>query len=714
MPTSSEVVARATARPSAAPVTTPAGAWRVICAAGIALITFIAFLPSLGNGFNFDDDQNLERNPAYRGLRPSNLQWMFTTFHMGHYQPLSWVTLGLDYVVWGMNPRGYHLTNMLLHAANAVLVFWLALRLLAPAWPGGAGATPQARSQRVVPGTALLASATLAALLFAIHPLRVESVTWITERRDVLSSFFLIGTVLCYLRAAEAAQPRRRGLLAATWGLYVLSLLSRAMGMTLPVILLLLDWYPLRRLGGPVGFASRTARRIYLEKLPFLLPAVAIAIVAARAQAHTGAATSFESHSIVARLLQAGYGVIFYLWAMVWPVNLSPLYELVRVPGQWPPHHLIATALLVLATAAVAWIGRRQRAIAAAALAYVVLLGPVLGLAQSGQQEVADRYSYLPAIPVALLVAGGLMRGASPLILRPVTWGTCGAALAVLGALTWTQTQVWRDGETLWRHAIACRPMTPTVHHFLGVTLAKLGRHGEALGSFEQALRISPGHRGATVGLAKSLSESGRWEEAEQAWRRAVDVRPGEWEPVQNLANALLMRGKLEEAAAQFTRASEIDPRQLETWLNLSATHLRLGRTDDAIAAARQAAQGWPSSAGGHYNLGNALFAAERLDEALAAYRAALACDPNLVEAHVNGGFVLDRLGRVDEAIAAYRTAIRVDARRVEPRMNLAELLLRLGRREAAADELEALLRIKPDFEAARRILATLRTGGGD
>ncbi|TWT44660.1 TPR repeat-containing protein YrrB [Phycisphaerae bacterium RAS1] len=707
----------------------PFGGASLVCLSiAIAVVVLLAFFPSLSNGFNFDDDENLERNPAYRGLRLSNLQWMFTTFHMGHYQPLSWVTLALDYQMWGMNPRGYHATNLLLHSANAVLVFWLALRLLAPSEPAGSrlkhptgwkpipqDLKPVSRGWRAgPPDWRRVSAAGLAALLFALHPLRVESVTWITERRDVLSSFFLLATLLVYLRAVEPRQTRTGLLMATALVLYTLSLLSRAMGMTLPAILLLLDWHPLRRIGGAAGFASPAARRVYLEKLPFLLPAIAAAIIAPIAQAQTGAAVSMESHSVPSRVLQACYGLFFYLWATIWPVGLSPLYELVRVPGQLPAHHIAAALFVVAAGAGIAWLGRRRPAIAVAALVYAVLLGPVLGLAQSGKQEVADRYSYLPAISLSILATSALRAGARSALERPATWVAAGVVLSACSALTWRQTQVWRDGETLWRHAVRCQPDSPTAHQFLGVSLARLGRHGEALGSFQRALEIAPNHRGAAVGLAKSLSESGRWEPAEAAWRRAVELRPGEWEPVQYLANALMMREKLEEAVILFRRAGELDPRQSATWLNLCATLLRLGRAEEAVAAATRATQVSPGSADGPYNLGNALAAAGRLEEALGAYRAAQAFNPQLVEARVNCGFTLDRLGRTSEAIDVYRDAIRTDARRVEPRMNLADLLLRLGRREEAVAELEATLRIRPDFEPARTALEALRGSGGE
>ena len=260
--------------PVAPALTQPWGSWLVPVL--IALVTFAAFLPALQNQFvSWDDDDNFMKNPDYRGLAWTHLRWMWTT-HLGHYIPLTWMTLGLDYLLWGMNPFGYHLTSLLLHAANAVIFFFIVRRILTRALPS--------LSER---GHALALSAGFAALVFAIHPLRVESVAWVTERRDVLSGFFYLLAILVYLRACER-EERGRGWywLAA----FVCALLSKSMVVNLPVVLLLLDVYPLRRLGGAIGRRSESARRVYVEKIPFVLLAVAASAIAVMAQSSVHAA----------------------------------------------------------------------------------------------------------------------------------------------------------------------------------------------------------------------------------------------------------------------------------------------------------------------------------------------------------------------------------------------------------------------------------------
>src|SRR5213083_2416366 len=281
----------------------------------VVLCTLAAFLPTLQNHFvNWDDDKNFLDNHHYRGLTWQQLSWMWTT-HLGHYIPLTWMTLGMDYLLWGMNPVGYHLTSLLLHATSAVVFFFLARRFLTLALPRASGR-----------GHALTVSAGFAALVFAIHPLRVESVAWVTERRDVLSGLFYLLTLLLYLRARER-EERGRAWYWLSVAAFVCALLSKSMVVNLPVVLLILDVYPLRRLGGAVGWLSESARRVYVEKIPFVLLAAGASAIALMAQLSHDTMVSVVQLSGLGRLAVSMYGLSFYLWKMVVPVNLSPFYE---------------------------------------------------------------------------------------------------------------------------------------------------------------------------------------------------------------------------------------------------------------------------------------------------------------------------------------------------------------------------------------------------
>src|SRR5438105_11119904 len=415
-------------------VLTPAQRWvRWLAPLLVALLTLAAFLPTLQNQFvRWDDPENFLDNADYRGLAWSQLCWMWTTFHMGHYIPLTWMTLGIDYLLWGMNPAGYHLTTLLLHAANAAVFYFVVRRILTLALP-----SPAERSH------ALAVSAGFAALVFAIHPLRVESVAWVTERRDVLSGLFYLLTILVYLRASERG-ARGQGWYWPSVAAFVCALLSKSMVVNLPVVLLILDVYPLRRLGGAVGWWSEPARRVYVEKIPFVLLAAAASAIALMAQLSHDTMVLVVQLSALGRLAVSVYGVSFYLWKTVAPVNLSPLYELPPTVNPWAPPFIVSYGVVVAITALVLALRRREPGLPAAWLAYVVVLLPVLGIFQSGPQIAADRYTYLAGLGWAILAGAGLLScwrsSRRSKTGTPATWLLASLALCVvvgLGVLTW-------------------------------------------------------------------------------------------------------------------------------------------------------------------------------------------------------------------------------------------------------------------------------------
>ncbi|HEX9418402.1 MAG TPA: hypothetical protein VGA81_05065, partial [Methylomirabilota bacterium] len=318
---------------------------------------------------------------------------MFTSFHVGHYVPLTWVSFGLDYLVWGMDPFGYHLTNLALHAANAALFFLVAVRLLALASPALA-----------VDRLGLRVAALAAALLFSVHPLRVESVAWATERRDVLCGFFYLLAALSYLRAAnyllvkDARARSRRVWYAATIAAGAAAMLSKSMAVSLPAILLLLDLYPLKRLRLDASLLDAKSRRVLAEKAPLFLFAAAAAVLAVLAVGRADALTSVGRMGIVERLSIACFSLAFYPFKMLVPLHLSPLYELPPVLGPWTPSFAVSALAVIGITGLAVGLRRRWPALAAAWAGYVVMLVPVSGIVHNGPQITADRYSYLPCL----------------------------------------------------------------------------------------------------------------------------------------------------------------------------------------------------------------------------------------------------------------------------------------------------------------------------
>jgi Flp pilus assembly protein TadD len=604
----------------------------------IALVTIAAFYPALSNQFvNWDDYDLLVDNINYRGLSWAQLRWMFSTFHTGHYQPLSWLTLALDYLVWGLDPFGYHLTNVILHAANAILFYFLALRLLCLAL----SVRPESRD------LGIRAAAGFAALLFAIHPLRVESVAWATERRDVLCGAFFLLTLLCYVQAnvnGRSSLERRRWLSAALIS-YVLSLLSKASGVGLPIVLLVLDIYPLKRLSGkPSNWFDPGAKPIWLEKVFFLLPAVAAAVVAPIAQYEAGATASLQQHSVVERLTQALFGLAFYLWKTVWPINLSPLYELpARVnPFDWP---FLLSGAVVVAISIFVFVMRNQWPAGLASwVYYMVLLAPVLGLVQSGRQLVADRYSYLACLPWSILAGAGLLFLCQRSVDHPGGDRRTGllvkaAALSVvfgLGVMTHWQAEVWRDTDTLWKQVLAITDKSifrsGFAHHLMGRFLADRGELGQAIEHLRLSIEINP-ESTTYSDLGSALAKQGRLEEAIENFQQALARNPALSKAHFNLGNALALQGRLADAAAQFEEAVKIEPGYAQAYLNLGK-----------------------------------LFAAQgQLDKAIKLFRHALEVNPDLAEAHQSLAVALADIGQREEAAEHYQRAMIILRARQEP-----------------------------------------------
>jgi hypothetical protein len=413
---------------------------RAVVPSLLALVVILSFLSSLGNGFvNWDDPKNLLENPDYRGLGLQQLRWMWSTTLMGHFQPVAWMTLGLDYVIWGMNPKGYHLSSLLFHAAGTVLLFLVISLLLRRRWPD------------VAPWPAFAG-----ALLFGIHPLRVESVVWATERRDVVCGFFALLAVFAYL---ERADEEREGRPSTRWlvlscAAFAASLLSKALSIMLPFVLLILDIYPLGR------FTRASARRLILEKLPYLLLSFADGFLMIQAMRHINAMQPVSGYSAPERVAQASYGLCFYLWKTICPVGLIPLQR-IDVPLNPSEPRFIVSMLAVVAMTAILWVYRRRCPSGLATwLCYGLLLFPVMGLIVTGSQLVADRYSYLALIPVSVLASAGLQQLVES---RPAATRLVGVVasglLVLLSVLTVKQTLVWRDSFSLWSHEVEWDPV---------------------------------------------------------------------------------------------------------------------------------------------------------------------------------------------------------------------------------------------------------------
>lgn len=670
----------------------------------VAVIAVVPFLPALSNELvNWDDFDTLIVNTRYQGLGWTQLGWMFTTFHLGHYQPLSWLTWSLDYLLWGTEPFGFHLTNLLIHAANAALFYFLGRRLLE-------SAAPESKQEHPL---RIAVAAAFAALVFAAHPLRVESVAWATERRDVLSAHFLLWTVICYCRAKTIEKTRRgeRLWMIGSLAFYLLSLLSKATGITLPVLLCILDAYPLKRFwaASEKGSGLR-AWKLLVEKIPFVIMAVTFGVLAILAQDYAGALSRLESYPLSHRTAQAFYGIVFYLWKTLWPTGLSPLYQLYSKPTLFDPldRPFVIAASLVLVITVALFIWRRHWPGALAAWAcYILVLSPVLGLAQSGPQFVADRYSYLSCSSWALLAGAGLLhlfRVHSIASNRRGRWmfaaGCGGVIVLALGLLTWKQTRVWRTSETLWRHAIAINPESSRARFYLGIVLKGNNRVPEAVEEYRRALQIDPDLTDVYHHLAQSLGALGELDQAIENLRRYIAKAPPSTIAHIDLGIFLGRQGKSDEEMAEYRRALEIDPKSAEAHYGLGTASSARGELDKARGYFARAIELNPKKSEYYFSLGNLLVKLNLLDEATESFRQAVRVNPDFPLARNNLGRLLAARGDLTGAMEQFREALRVDPAFAPAHESMAQLLAQLGRRAEAMEHYR---------EAVR-----LMSGGGD
>ncbi len=538
----------------------PRGAWLgpALALALLLLACFAAFQPALDAGLvDFDDADMLAALHALHaqpGGPAGRIAWAFTTFDFGHWQPLSWLSLAADEALWGPGPAGHHRTNLLLHALNAALVLGLARTLLRRALPA------------LAPGV-LTAGALLAALAFAVHPLRVESVAWIAERRDVLCGAFWLTAVWRYLVVLRVDVL----VVAAT----TLSLLCKAWGLSLPLVFVAID----------LGLARRSGLAALLRgKLAVIVPCLAAAALAGWAQHAAGVSRAWEQHGLAQRAAQAAYGLVFYVWKTLVPTGLSPLHPL-RAPLDPLEGRFVLAGAVVLAAAAAAWSARRRAPALVAALAcYALVLAPVLGFTQAGPQLVAERYSYLACLPFALLAAGGLARVARERPLVPLLAAGLLAAAAV--PATRAQTRVWRDPVALWTSAVAVHPDHYFARFQLGRALFLQARDAEALAQLQVALADLPPDRAGRVAIMQTaaavLGNLDRLDEAFALWDEVLRLDPDNLLVRIDAGLAHALRRDYAAAATHWRHALAVADQAPRTELERTA----LARARDLLAQA--------------------------------------------------------------------------------------------------------------------------------
>ena len=678
----------------------------------LVLITLGVYWSATTHGFvDYDDGDYVTGNSQVQaGLNWAGVKWAFTTGHASNWHPLTWLSHQLDASLFGLRAGGHHLTSVLLHCANSVLVFFVLRALTGASW----------RSLAV-------------AGLFALHPLHVESVAWISERKDVLSAFFGLLCLWAYAAyAGSGASCQVSGIKDDASRIphpasrcYFLSLLCFALGLlckpmlvTLPFVLLLLDWWPLRRVPGAEGQESgsrntqhatrNTLSRLLVEKLPFLALCLASSVVTFLVQRKGGAVSPLEALSVPARVANAVVSYARYLGKTFWPEDLSVLYP---HPGHWPAWQVGgALGLLGFVTVTAILLRRRMPFVIVGWLWFVGMLVPVIGLVQVGIQSMADRYTYLPSLGifVALVWSAGALVERLPQLRLPVAV-TLALAVGAGALLTTLQVGIWANSETLFRRAVQVTEKNYLAYNNLGFYLSRQGRMDEAMTNYEASLRINPNYADARNNLGHALAERKQFAEAIGHYRTALRTSPNNVEIHNNLGNALAETGDSEGALAEYRFVLERNPEHADAHNNLGIALAMKGQLDEAIAHFNRALRAKPTDAGAHGNLGNAFAAQRKFEEALVHYREALRLSPNDAQSRNNLGNVLTELGRFDEAATNYVEALRLKADNPEAHFNYGCALVRLGRPADAAKHFTDALLLNPNYEAAREQLQRLQ-----
>ena len=631
---------------------------------------------------NWDDDRYVYDNARVTsGLSMQGVAWALTHATCNFYHPLTMISLMLDYQFHKLNAGGYHLTNVLFHAASTVLLFLILRRMTGALW----------RSAFV-------------AAVFGIHPLRVESVAWVSERKDVLATFFFMLTLGAYARYAR--NPNSLGRYLTVAGFFGLGLLCKPTAVALPFVLLLLDYWPLNRFAAPMPACSTGTpiaqpgcfgipRRLILEKIPLVALAAVACVAAYFAQGK--AVVSIAKIPMAWRIGNVFISCVVYLRQMVWPTGLAIYYPYPEKSDLlWEA--ALCFVLLAGICGGVLALWRKHPWLLAGWFWYLGMLAPVIGIVAVNPSAHGDRNTYLPQIGLCVLLAWAAEDwSAGWKSWRPALGGLMVVFIGALMVCGRNQVLYWKDSETLWKRALACTFSNSAAHNNLGQALYQKGELEEAIRQYKQALEINPAYKDAQNNLGVALFAKGDLEEAIAQYRKALEINPDDAGSLSNLGLAFLKKGDLDEAITQYRKVLKINPNLAEARSNLGLALFRKGDQEQAIAQYREVLKIRPDDAGAYNNLGLALVKEGQLDEAIAQYRKALEIKPDYAEIHGNLGDALARKGNLEDGIAQFQKAVALQPDLAEARDNLGKALLRKGDFGGAMACLEKTTAPSPD-----------------
>ena len=633
---------------------------QLICA-GIALATLGIYAQTANFAFiNYDDPEYVSNRHVRQGLGVESVEWAFTTVDDFSWMPVTLITHVVDRTLYGSRSGPEHVENAVLHCLASVMVFWFLLRATGARWPSA-----------------------FVGCLFAVHPLHVESVAWVAERKDVLCGLFWFLTLWAWV--LYAARPNWWRYLRALL-FFCLGIMSKPMMVSLPAVLVLLDWWPLGR---------RLSRRTVWEKIPFAAISLAVCMVTFLAQRAAGAVQTLETFGFLLRTENSFLAWLIYPLKTVWPTRLAVFYPF---PESLPPWALLA-GLALAGISVLAWrLRHRFGYLATGWFWYLATTLPVIGLLQVGEQSRADRYMYIPMVGLAIPVVWG----AAEMVARRPSWKPwfgMGAVvvLAGYGAAAWRQAGYWRNSETLFRHAIAVTDGNYVAWQNLGNALTVPGHMEGTIEAFRMVVRLRPETAVAHSILGGALVDAGRVSEGWPEFEIAEKLNPHYWPVLEKKGLVLAHEAKYEEAMREFRAAIQAKPSVPSPHANLGAALAALGRTQEALAEEEEAVRLDPEETYAHFTMGGLLMKMGEPDAAADEYLTTIRLDPNYAEAHLFLGEALLRLGRTMEGVSHLQLAVEIDPRMAEAQFRLAVVLAQMGRGDEALGHMRAAVALNPN-----------------
>ena len=641
--------------------------YRYYVAAIVSLVTFVVYLPSLHHEFvEWDDAQYVVENLHIRSINITFIKWAFANFHASNWHPLTWISHAIDYAIWGLNPLGHHLTNVILHAINTYLVVLLIIGLLNVLKE----TTIKKGLEEFLHERTILITGGVTGLLFGLHPLHVESVVWVAERKDLLCALFVLLSIILYTKYVnrinkEPAQEKsslrffnKQYFIAFVF--FILALLSKPMAVTLPFVMLILDWYPFKRIR-----SLKTFQAAFIEKIPFIALSLISSVLTVLAQRAGGALVSMESAPLSTRVIVGAGSLIAYLWKMIWPLNLIPFYPYPTDVSLLSLEYLVKIVFVIGITILCIVTAKRQRLWLSVWIYYVVTLIPVIGIVQVGRQAMADRYTYLPSLGPFLIMGLGVAWASRKMNTLP-RWGQIikllGAAIFIfafvsMSYLTFRQISIWNNSIRLWSYVIGKHPeRVHLVYYFRGLAFLNTDQADKAIEDFDMAIALDPYFGDAFLNRGNAFEKIGKLDKAIEDFDKAIALSPS-YEAYFNRGITFEKMGLIDKAIADYDKAIAFNPYHYEAYFAVGKLYGKAGLFDKAIEYFNKYIAINPKNAESYNNRGLSYVYIGQDDRALEDFNKAIALDQNIAVTYRNRGNLYLRLGNKELALSDFQKA---------------------------------------------------------